>query len=206
MLTGIWIGIVAVVVLGVVLLWRQNKGLSMFPAWQRRFSTRAATRHAAARTVFNLQVGDIVQYAGTDWVVEDRLTYDDHGYGWLEYLMQDGDRQRWLSIEEDDRLEVLWMETLAHAEISNPPPQQIILDHLTYRQIEAGTARMTRLGTPLNRQSQICQYFDYTGPDDTVLSVENWQGDVEVTRGRQIHPQSLVLLPGDGKSVYRNYD
>jgi hypothetical protein len=205
MLIGVWIGIVIVVVLGVVLVRRQKNGHAL-PEWWGRFGKTQAMLPPTARTVFNLQLGDIVQYEGTDWVVEDRLTYDDHGYGWLEYVVQDGDRQRWLSVEEDDRLEVLWLETVTHVEISGTPPQQMVVDHLTYRQTEAGTARMTRLGTTLNQRSQICQYFDYTGPEGTVLSVENWQGDVEVTQGKQIHPRALTLLPGDGKSVYRDYD
>jgi Domain of unknown function (DUF4178) len=154
------------------------------------------------RTVFNLQIGDIVQYEGADWVVEGQLTYDDSGFVWLEYLLQDGDRQRWLSVEEDDRLEVLWLEAVTHLDISGHPPAQMTINNITYRQVESGSARMTRQGTTLNRQAQACRYFDYVGPEATVLCVENWNGDMDITIGKQIRPSALTLLPGDGRRVY----
>jgi Domain of unknown function (DUF4178) len=165
-------------------------------------SSRPAALPGLKRTVFDLQVGDIVQYGGEDWVVEGRLTYNDGGYTWLEYLLQDGDRIRWLSVEEDDRLQVLWLETIADVDVTGTPPRSLTLANVAYRQVESGTARMSRTGTTLNRQAQRCQYFDYDGPGEQVLSIENWDGDIEVTAGVRISPRSLILLPGDGKRVY----
>lgn len=196
MLTGVWIGIVVIVVLGIILVRRQQQGRSIAPTRQTR------SRLAQGRSVFTLQLGDIVQYDGADWVVEDRLTYNDQGYTWVEYLLQDGDAQRWLTVEEDDRVTVLWLETVTHLDISGFPPKQIQVEGTTYRQIETGIATMTRLGTTLNRRSQTCRYFDYAGPDGRALSVEDWQGDVEVALGYQIRPSVLALLPGDGRRVY----
>ncbi len=54
-------------------------------------------------TVFTLQLGDVVQYDNIDWIIEDKLTYNDSGWEWLEYLLQDGDRIGFLSIEDDDQ-------------------------------------------------------------------------------------------------------
>jgi Domain of unknown function (DUF4178) len=196
MLTGVWIGIVVIVVLGIILVWRQQQGHSL------ALTGQARSRLAPGRLVFTLQIGDIVQFDGADWVVEDRLTYNDQGYTWLEYLVQDGDVQRWLTVEEDDRVTVLWLETVTHLDISGIPKKQIQVDGTTYRQIETGTATMTRLGTTLNRRSQTCRYYDYAGPDGRVLSIEDWQGDVEVALGYQIRPSILTLLPGDGRRVY----
>lgn len=159
---------------------------------------------SSGRTLFNLQIGDIVQYEGADWVVEDRLTYNDSGYTWLEYLLQDGDQQRWLSVEDDDRIEVCWMESANQLDISGTPPQQITVNQVTYAQTEAGTAKMKREGTTLNRKSQTCRYFDYADPTGKVLSIEDWQGDIEITQGREIRPSDLRLLPGDGRHVYKD--
>jgi Domain of unknown function (DUF4178) len=198
MLIWVWIGIVMIVGLGWVLVMRQRHSQMIFWGGQRR------SLPSLNRTVFNLQIGDIVQYDGADWVVEGQLTYHDQGYTWLEYLVQDGDRRRWLSVEEDDRVEVLWLETVTHLDISGTPPKQLQVDALTYHQVETGTAQMTRVGTTLNRRSQTCRYYDYAGPDGQALSVENWQGDVEVAIGHQIRPSALTLLPGDGRRVYED--
>jgi hypothetical protein len=194
MLTWVWIGIIAIVVVGAVLVVRQQSGTLS--------GNNPRRLRSLERTVFDLQIGDIVQYEGTDWVVEGQLTYDDSGFVWLEYLLQDGDRQRWLSVEEDDRLEVLWLEAVTHLDISGHPPAQMTINNITYHQVESGSARMTRQGTTLNRQAQACRYFDYTGPEATVLCVENWNGDMDITIGKQIRPSALTLLPGDGHRVY----
>jgi hypothetical protein len=96
----VWIGIIAIVSAGIVLFVLQQRG-TLYPG-------TGGSRHLppVERTVFTLEIGDIVQYMDTDWVVEGRLTYEDNDYTWFEYLLQDGDRIRWLSVDEDDRVEV----------------------------------------------------------------------------------------------------
>jgi hypothetical protein len=154
------------------------------------------------RNVFNLQLGDIVQHEGVDWVVEGKLTYNSDGDTWLEYLLQDNDNIRWLSAEEDDWIEVQWLETCTELDISGKPPSELTLGDITYKLIESGKAKMTRLGNTFNRQAQYCRYFDYKGKGNHVLSIENWDGDIEVTIGQTISPSTLSLLPGDGRRVY----
>ncbi|HEY9748329.1 MAG TPA: DUF4178 domain-containing protein [Allocoleopsis sp.] len=195
MLTLVWLGVIAIVIVGVVLVVRQSQG--HLPSQGDR-----AQLPSLDRTIFTLQIGDIVQHMGTDWVVEGKLTYDSNGYTWLEYLLQDGDRIRWLSVEEDDQVEVNFLEPTQGLDIPNTPPTQLTFGGIAYRQVEAGTARMTRVGTTLNRQAEFCRYFDYAASDDQVLSVEDWAGDLEVTVGTRIRPTALTLLPGDGRRVY----
>jgi hypothetical protein len=196
MLSLVWIGIIAIAIVGVILVIRQSQGksLSSSPTNRQLPSLR--------RTIFTLQIGDIVQYEGADWVVEGQLTYNSNGYSWVEYLLQDEDQIRWLSVEEDDRVEVCWLEPVNGLEISANPPKQITVAGCEYRLQESGTAQMTHLGATVNRQAQRCRYFDYSSSDDRVLSVEHWDGEVEITMGQQIRPSSLTILPGDGRRVY----
>jgi hypothetical protein len=65
-------------------------------------------------------------------------------------------------------------------------------------------ATMTRIGTTLRRTGEHCQYFDYRGSNDQVLSIEDWDGEIEVTVGQRINPRMLMLLPGNGSRVYGN--
>ena len=154
------------------------------------------------RSVFTLQIGDIVDYMGEDWVVQGTLVYNDNGYQWQEYLLQDGDRIRWLGVEEDDQVQVTWLTPTDDLEITGTPPKQLQFEGNHYRCVESGEATMSRQGMTLNRSSKRCQYFDYRGPGRQVLTIEDWDGDIEVTIGTIIHPSELLLLPGDGQPVY----
>jgi hypothetical protein len=193
----VWIGIIAIVSVGIVLLVLQQRGA---------LPGTGGSRHLppVERTVFTLEIGDIVQYMDTDWVVEGRLTYEDKDYTWFEYLLQDGERIRWLSVDEDDRVEVALLEPTTQLEVSQQPPKQLTFAGETYRCVESGRATMTRIGTTLRRTGEHCRYFDYQGSNDQVLSIEDWDGEIEVTVGQRINPRMLMLLPGDGSRVYRN--
>ncbi|MDX2217307.1 MAG: DUF4178 domain-containing protein [Oculatellaceae cyanobacterium bins.114] len=196
MLALVWIGIIAIAVVAIILLVRQSQGKSLIP------SSSQTGLPSLQRTVFTLQAGDIVQYEGADWVVEGQLTYNSHGFVWMEYLLQDADQIRWLSVEEDDQVEVCWLKPVKGLEISHTPPQQITVADVVFQLEESDTAQMTHLGATLNRQAQQCRYFDYSSADGQVLSVEHWDGETEITMGHQIRPSALILLPGDGRHVY----
>lgn len=155
------------------------------------------------RTLFDLHIGDIVQHKGTDWAVEGKLIYDQDGFIWQEYLLQDGLRRVWLSVEEDDWLEVALMEPTKLLNISSTePPQELEFQGDAYRCVESGTARMTRMGEVSRPQAEQCRFFDYEGPDEKLLSVEDWSGELEVTVGKKILPRDINILPGDGASVH----
>ena len=156
-----------------------------------------------SRNLFNLEIGDIVQYMAIDWAVEGKLLYNEDGFTWIEYMLQDGDRIRWLSVAEDDIVEVAWLETIDTQAIGQNPPLQLTFNSKSYRRIESGVAIMQRVGTIRKRQAERCRYFDYKGPDDSVLSIEDWDGDIEVSLGERIHPAALSLLPGSGQSIYQ---
>ena len=99
------------------------------------------------RNLFTLQIGDIVQYLGDDWAVEKKLTYEDDGYIWLEYMLQDGNRIRWLAVEEDDLVKVTWLEPTKALEISGIPPRQLTWDGESYRCVDSGIATVNFEGT-----------------------------------------------------------
>ena len=154
-------------------------------------------------TIFTLQLGDIVQYNNIDWVIEDKLIYNEDGWEWFDYLLQDGDRIGFLSVDDDDTLEVSFTETIKDCPVENPPPGQITYRQKVYNKDESGTAQMKRARKP-ERPAESCQSYDYTGPGDAILSVEVWSGQTEVSVGETVRPYQLTFLPGDGESVYRN--
>ena len=65
---------------GVVLLVLQQQG--KLPAGK----ATSGKLPAAERNLFNLEIGDLVQYQGDDWFVEGKLIYNDSGDTWFSYL------------------------------------------------------------------------------------------------------------------------
>lgn len=153
--------------------------------------------------LFDLHIGDVVQYFDEDWIVEGKMTYNDDGFVWMEYLLQLGDRIAFLAVEEDDILETAILDPVKDLDISGEPPQQLTYQGNEYRLEEASTATMTRLTSTGQRTAETCNYYDYEGPDGLVLSIEEWGGQREITAGKSVPPRSLTILPGDGESVYR---
>jgi Domain of unknown function (DUF4178) len=164
----------------------------------------AKKRNLLECTIFNLEIGDIIQHLGIDWVVEGKLTYKVGAYSWFEYLLQNDEKIAWLSVEEDDIVEVALLEPTNQLDISEIPPQELNFAGEVYKLEDSGTAKMTRTGLTMRRTAEKCQYFDYEGNDKKVLSIEIWDGDIEVSIGEKISPRSLTILPGDGKTVYRD--
>ena len=188
--------IISIVIAGLVLLFMQKQGL--LP------SAKSKKLPPLEKNLFNLDIGDIVQHDGIDWFVEGKLIYNAGSYNWFEYLLRDDDNILWLSIEEDDYVEVsLLRESDLTINLSNgKPPKAITYQDTNYKQTDSGTATINRLGNTLNREGQSCKYFDYKGAGDRRLSVEIWDGEIEVTVGNKINPRMLNFLPGDGQKVY----
>jgi hypothetical protein len=144
-------------------------------------------------------------------VVEDRLLYDDDGFQWLEYLLRDGNDGRWLCVCEDDWLEVSWLEDAPATELEGLTadfPAQLSCRGRLYHLKETGRASVTAAARVMNRSLRGCRYGDYEGSEGWRLSLERWEegddpGPPELSLGRRIDPAAVVLLPGDGRSVYR---
>ncbi|MGD1849570.1 MAG: DUF4178 domain-containing protein [Cyanophyceae cyanobacterium] len=198
-----WIIVIAVAVVAAVaiiaILGNQNKS-SASSAGE---DDRRQYPPDSTAILFDLRIGDIVQYFDEDWIVEGKMTYNDDGFVWMEYLLQLGDRALWLSVEEDDYLETCMLDPVKDLDISGEPPQQLTYQGNEYRLDEASEANMTRLTSTGQRTSEKCKYYDYEGPDGLVLSIEDWGGQREISAGKSVPPRSLTILPGDGQSVYR---
>ena len=183
---------------------------------QRRRQLNARPAASEERHLFNLRVGDIVQFGSSDWVIEDRLLYEEtDGFQWLEYRLQDGADRRWLSISEDDDLEVGWFRSLSaeegprNLERRSEVPAQVLWQWQLYRLQAQGEAQVRSQSRTLNRQSDRCTYGEYKAPDGAMLVIEWWGhpsdplSEIEVAEGTLIDPVGLTLLAGDGRSIYR---
>lgn len=135
-------------------------------------------------TVHDIKLGFIFEYDLRQWEVIEEYTYDwgDEFFS-KEYKVTDGTETRFLGVEEDDELELLWMEKLrlsaleidlAH-EISNydRPPKSIVHEGKTfYREEETpGYFQVTGSGT----WKEFISWDYYDKSEEFVLSIEQWE-------------------------------
>ena len=164
---------------------------------------------ATERTLFTLQIGDVVQYQGRDWIVETIYRYQQDQFEWIEYLLRDNYDVAWLVVVEDDWLEVSWLTPVDEEQlhIKLPPPRYINHEGTYYSLRERGEARYSTEGRA-NNQAGSCLFYDYEAKDGLVLSLEVYdsknEGGLDINAGEKIDSRDLSLLPGDGRSVYAN--
>lgn len=193
MLTLVWIGIILVIAITFFLITQQP---------QLQGVSKQEIIASGERSLFTIQVGDIICYQGEDWCVEGRVIYDASGYNWIEYLLLNQTEIRWLSVEQDELIEVLWFQPISSLNVDKNPPQELNLNGNLYKCIESGKATIKREGNTQNKQEPICSYYDYEGENNQVLAIEIWGSEIEVMTGEKINPRSFDILPGDGKSIY----
>jgi hypothetical protein len=106
---------------------------------------------------------------------------------------------------------VSWLEDAPAADLegltADFPDYLRCRGHL-YHLKETGRATVTAAQRVMNRRLLGCRYGDYEAEDGRVLSLERWEegdepGPPELSLGRRIDPAAPLLLPGDGRSVYR---
>ena len=195
MLTFVWIGIIVIVAVTFFIVTRQ-------PQLEGVSSQQLIA--SGERSLFTIQIGDIIVYQGNDWFVEGRVIYNAGGYNWLEYLLVNESKTIWLSIEQDDLIEVTWFKPIKNLDVDSNPPKKLTWNDNTYKCVDSGQATIKKEGNTQNKQEPVCSYYDYESieEDNKVLAIEIWGNEIEIMAGEKIHPRSFDILPGDGKSIY----
>ncbi|MGM0574262.1 MAG: DUF4178 domain-containing protein [Myxococcota bacterium] len=192
----VWVILIVVAVVGVY-GWRRVSA-------QRKARTVEEQKRQALvedqRRILDLQPKDAVEHMGDTYLVDAVLLYDEEGTVWKTYLLggaADG-KDRWLSVEDDDRLEVSLYEVLPAGvvEVPEETPRALTVGEVTFRLEETGAARVRKRDAMGTREQGQCRYADYTGPERALLAVEWWGETPEVALGRRIHKDDLMILPG----------
>ncbi|WP_407269015.1 DUF4178 domain-containing protein [Radiobacillus sp. PE A8.2] len=148
------------------------------------------------RTVFNIQIGDIVEYDLHDYEVVGKITYRQGSYEWIAYQMLEGDNIRWLSAEMDDEVELGIYEKIV-LPVSQPFPKELKYKDRTYYLDEEGEARVVGEGRSKNINGRITPYADYyDDSEEHYLSVESWGSENEVSYGYPIEDYEIKIIAG----------
>ena len=141
-----------------------------------------------------LKTGDVVQFEGRDYLVRGSLHFEEDGFAWQEHLLDDASGRRWLSVEDDEELELVMWERLVEPELT-PGPARLTHDGVEYILDEHGNATYTATGSTGTPGTGSAEYWDYTSGDRR-LSFERYSGSTwEVSVGTLINERSLDIYP-----------
>ncbi|KUH92592.1 DUF4178 domain-containing protein [Mycobacterium sp. IS-1556] len=141
--------------------------------------------------------GAIVAHGGIDYVVRGTATLRQGPFVWWEHLLEGSSEPVWFSVEEDEgRLElVMWTR---RKDASLQPGGDLVLDGISYREIERGRASFTTEGTTGLPAGGEMEFVDYADADKTsFLGFERWAADMpwEVSVGKPVLPGELTVYP-----------
>ncbi len=145
-----------------------------------------------------LKVGDVVNYEGRDYVVEGTLRFDQGGFRWNEHRLVDGADALWLSVEDDEGLEIVVWQRLRGAPLE-PGPGTLEHGGVVYELDERGRASFTSEGTTGAPGGGTAEFADYERGEER-LSFERYgdDGGWEISVGRVVSEHVLDIYPGRG--------
>ena len=142
-----------------------------------------------------ITVGDVIRFDGRDFIVRGSVRFDQDGFVWQEHFLDDVEVKRWLSVEEDEGLEIGFWTAVKGADLQ-PGPKTIEYGGKTYELDEKGSARFTAVGTTGTGPSGRVEYYDYEAGDDLLAFERYGEGDWEVATGRTVGEHELDIYPG----------
>ena len=146
--------------------------------------------------VRKLAPGDVVNFEGTDFIVDRTMRFDEDGFRWDEHLLEDAveGRSLWLSVEDDDGLEVAVYERLSGVALE-PGAPEVSHGGTTFKRDEQGRAtfRVERVGAPGEQGAM--EYADYAAGDQLLAFERYGTGSWEISQGRRISEHVLDVYP-----------
>jgi len=141
-----------------------------------------------------IKVGDVLGIDGSDFVVRGTLRFDQSGFTWAEHFIDDVHNRRWLSVEDDEGLELCLWERRPPA--ADPPgASEVDVAGVTYRLVEHGTATYTSEGTTGTAPSGEAEYFDYEAGDRRLAFERFGTASWEVSEGRVLAGREVQVFP-----------
>ena len=188
---------VALIVAGVVVYVRGRRAQAGVGGGGER-GLPAAPAATPSSGVHTLKLGDVVNHDGADWIVEGTIRLVQDGFVWQEHRLVDGERSLWLSVEDDEGLEVVVWERAPETGLE-PGAEQLSHEGVSYELEERGKADFTAEGSTATATSGRAEFVDYAAGEKR-LSFERYGEDAgwEVGLGIVISEHALDIYPSRG--------
>ena len=142
-----------------------------------------------------ITVADVIRFEGRDFIVRGSIRFDQDGSEWQEHFLDDVEVKRWLSVEDDEGLELALWQAVKGADLE-PGPKTLQHDGKTYELDEKGSARFTATGTTGTAPSGRVEYYDYEAGADLLAFERYGDGGWEMSVGRVVGEFELDIYPG----------
>ncbi|WP_205697650.1 DUF4178 domain-containing protein [Conexibacter sp. SYSU D00693] len=146
--------------------------------------------------VRRLAPGDVVHHDGTDFLVDRTVEFDEDGFRWHEHLLLDaiGGRRLWLSVEDDEGVEVAVWEKLGGLDL-DPTAPEVVHEGVTYRREERGRARFVVREAAGERERGEMEYADFVAGDKRLGFERYGTGGWETSLGTVVPEAALDVYP-----------
>lgn len=174
-------------------------GFTSYALWARARHTEASAQppelEAPDRTPTTLQIGDVVQHLGTDWIVEGVLSLADDKGARL-YRLADGGAERYLFATTSDP-DPSWLDRVELGEASGAE----IVEHggQSFRLRGRASSTALRAGVlgavrpaPAGDRITLAEY----GAGASRLVILQWSDHADAFAGERVPAHLLELLPG----------
>jgi len=146
--------------------------------------------------VRRLGPGDVVAYDGTDFVVERTMHFEEEGFTWDEHLLLDevSGRKIWLSVEDEDGLEVAVYQRVEGAALE-PGPAELTHAGTTFRRDEQGRAAYRTEERSGPGAQGAMEYAEYVAGGRRLAFERYGTGSWEVSTGAPVSEHALDIYP-----------
>jgi len=190
---------VLLIVAGIVVFMRGRDRVAAGPDGGGGAPSLGASRaEPTAGDIRALKPGDVVNYDGGDFIVEGTLRLEQDGFRWAEHRIVDGERSHWLSVEDDEGLEVVVWERTRGGSLE-PGPTSLEHQGVTYELDERGHANFTAEGSTATAGGGRVEFADYEAGERR-LSFERYGDEAgwEMGTGQVISEHILDIYPSRG--------
>lgn len=179
-------------------------GFASYALWQKARKDEGEAQAAekkrltapAERSPTTIQVGDVVQHLGSDFLVEGVVTLSEDGRGARLYRMFDDAGERFLYAKTGSVDPLLLAPTEVAPDFTTAPPELLTHGGAAYRQtarVQASAIRVGKLGA--RKHADRVRLYEYAGPGPSRLLLVDWGDRVEAFAGERVLAHALEILP-----------